>query len=148
MNSHRLAPVVFIYFFFYFFFFFVILYHFLCFYPIQSLFFPLRDITYEIIISCTRLYIFENKRENDRKDRVWNSQGSNQFVHPHGSVNLSIGKMSKKQMPDRFLNFHRVYGLIIHSNCLPLENLIFSKHKKEACISEQIYNNIIFFFLS
>ena len=33
--------------------------------------FPLRDITYQIIISCTRLYTFEKKRENDRKDRVW-----------------------------------------------------------------------------
>ena len=28
--------------------------------------FPLRDITYQIIISCTRLYTFEKKRENDR----------------------------------------------------------------------------------
>ena len=33
--------------------------------------FLLRDITYQIIISCTRLYTFEKKRENSRKDRVW-----------------------------------------------------------------------------
>ena len=33
--------------------------------------FPLRDVTYQIIINCTRLYTFERKRENDRKDRAW-----------------------------------------------------------------------------
>ena len=31
----------------------------------------LRDITYQIVISCTRLYTFEKKIENDRKDGVW-----------------------------------------------------------------------------
>ena len=33
----------------------------------EALSFPLRDITYQIIISCTRLYTFEKKRENYRK---------------------------------------------------------------------------------
>ena len=37
-----------------------------------ALSFPLREITYQIIISFTRLYTFEEeKRENDRKNRVW-----------------------------------------------------------------------------
>ena len=40
-------------------------------------FFPLRDITYQIIIRCTRLYTFEKKRENDRKDRVWRQTSCN-----------------------------------------------------------------------
>ena len=38
-----------------------------CFTTETTLSFPLRDITYQIIISCTRLYNFEKKRENDRK---------------------------------------------------------------------------------
>ena len=38
---------------------------------LQKLSFPLRDITYQIIISCARLYTFKKKRENDRKDRIW-----------------------------------------------------------------------------
>ena len=37
----------------------------------QKLSFPLRDITYQIIISCTRLYTFEKKRENGIRDKVW-----------------------------------------------------------------------------
>ena len=50
---------------------FVSLIPFHCFTTETTLSFPLRDITYQIIISCTRLYTFEKKRENDRKDRVW-----------------------------------------------------------------------------
>ena len=71
----RLTPVVSAFFFI--FFFFVILYVFVSLIPFHyfttetALSFPLRDITYQIIISCTRLYTFEKKRENDRKDRVW-----------------------------------------------------------------------------
>ena len=30
-------------------------------------YFPLGNITYQIIISCTRMYTFEKKRENDIK---------------------------------------------------------------------------------
>ena len=73
-NFSRLAPVIsaivfFLCFFFFFFFFFVILYHFLLLYLslihftvlLQKLSFPLWDITYQIIISCTGLYTFEEK---------------------------------------------------------------------------------------
>ena len=76
MDSDRLASVVSAMFFFFFFFFFcrslslhvavfVSLIPFHC--LLQTLSFPIRGITYQIIISCTRLYTFENKRENDRK---------------------------------------------------------------------------------
>ena len=37
----------------------------------ETLYFSLRDITYQLIISCTRLYTFEKKEENYRKDKVW-----------------------------------------------------------------------------
>ena len=81
----RLAPVVsaffFLFFFFFFFFFFfchslslpvAIFVSLIPFYCLTTeLSFLPRDITYQIIISCTRLYTFENKTENDRKDRVW-----------------------------------------------------------------------------
>ena len=51
--------------------------------------FPLRDVTYQIIISCTRLYTFEQKRENDRKDGVWRQtkgQSDQKFRCPHGGT--------------------------------------------------------------
>ena len=71
--TNRLAPVVSAFFFFFFFFFFFLSFFItscscIClFNPISLL---LWDITYKIIVSCTRLYTFEKKRENDRKDRV------------------------------------------------------------------------------
>ena len=37
--------------------------------PVLS--FPLKNVTVKISITCTRLYTFEKKRENNRKDGVW-----------------------------------------------------------------------------
>ena len=49
---------------------FVPLIPFYCFTTETTLSFPLRDITYQSIITCTSLYTFEKKRENDRKDSL------------------------------------------------------------------------------
>ena len=43
-----------------------------------TLSYPLRGVTYQSIISCTGLYTFEKKKENDRKDRVWRQTSDKQ----------------------------------------------------------------------
>ena len=47
--------------------------------------FPLWDITYQIIINCSRLYTFEKKSENDRKDSP-----KTDYIYPVSILRKSI----------------------------------------------------------
>ena len=96
---HRLAPVVSAFFFFFFFLsFFITSCSCICLFNPISLFyyrnlsFPLRDITYQIILSCTRLYTFEKKRENETESGDRLSFTNWDFFFPTQSTFISPPK--------------------------------------------------------
>ena len=72
-----------------------------CFTAETTLSFPLRDITYQIITSFTRLYTFEKKIENVRKDRVWRQTSNRHNSVKQRRVDIFIVYLLCSQMPQR-----------------------------------------------